>query len=136
MANPVESGLEPVFRSSKRRRVFRKRVDHEDEQAPSITEGGHEPIQDSINEHVEPQTGVASHVSRPAAVKNRGVAFTSASNRHFGAEALNDEMALVPADPDQQQDTVHGDRFVKPTGKAVITDDSHMYVHSSKHSGC
>ena len=70
-------------------------------------------------------------VRRPIARKY-GIAFTSSAKpSQDELDSTNEERAMVPMHPDREeavQEAVQGKRFVKPTGKAIVMDDKHMYV--------
>jgi len=128
MADEVTSSVEPVFRATKRRKIFRKRTDdeHEVDSPEAGSLGKNAPVGADDEESGHAST---SRVTRPVARRNNGVAFRSGNIPKPEVDTPNEEMALIPMHPDREQKIAQVDRFVKPTGKvAAVADDKHMFV--------
>lgn len=111
MDNP-DTPSEVVFRANKRRKVIRKRnIDDLDELAADHSE--------------EELTNRISTVRLPAARKH-GIGFSSAAAQPAIESTTVVETALVPFQKDEDEASVH-DRFTKPTGKADVVEDKHLY---------
>ena len=120
---------EPLFRANKRRKVFRKRTTSEE---PPASQNEVSESADVVATQGEPEDGenessgvVRFH--RTGGVKKRGIAFTSSEVLRSGEDEI-EERALVVVNEDGAQEAVHGDRFVKPTGKVAVAENKHMYV--------
>ena len=131
---PMDHG--PVFRSSKRRKVFRKRADSGGgdaetgrPQAASTTSGNEE-------DEFESSAPLES-AARVRRMKNRGIEFTASDGKPQRPQEESDEAASVTAKR-QVPEAVQrqNERFTKPTGKAVVVDDKHMYVHDDDSWSC
>ena len=131
MAENPDDPQAPLFRPSKRRKVFRKRIAEEDDQAAELQEdaaeldesrGATDPSQQDANE----QQPV---VRRPVA-KKHGIGFSSSGTANPGAgrQDVPTETALVPVVDKEAGDALRSDRFTKPTGKASVVEDKHLYV--------
>ena len=132
MADDARDSSEPLFRATKRRRIFRQRTDEEQTAAPS--NGAAALINRTAGsdiEHGDESVSAMQRARRPASRK-QGIAFTSTSTKasqpYAPAMEPSDETALVPLHPERAQQMAQVDRFVKPTGKVAVVDDKHMYV--------
>jgi hypothetical protein len=115
---------EPTFRANKRRKVFRKRTDADDD--------GEQPTTAPATAHEDADvgdSGVAVPVVKRPAVKKHGIAFSSTSGPQRAQTEQEDAGSPVPVvHPSGDQNVIQTDRFVKPTGKAATTvDDKHLY---------
>lgn len=134
---PVQA--EPVFRANKRRKVFRKRADS----AEGQNENGDRPYGDATqqattnneeDDSISASTGSATQVRRP---KKHGIAFSSVGPAPRQPLDEPSEYPLsvaarqLPKAVQQQNE-----RFIKPTGKAVVADDKHMYVTIQRKRFC
>lgn len=120
---------EPVFRSNKRRKVFRKRADsdHAEEGALTGERAGEGPQElEAIDQAEEDEANVTRSQKRGGARK-LGITFSSTGGGRTAQQQATEETALVPFTQDAEQE-LHNDRFVKPTGREVVTEDKHMYV--------
>ena len=127
-----DASSEPLFRANKRRKVFRKRASSEEPTAPeNVTQDSVDAAAGEDGPEIEEvgSSGVVRFQKR-AAVKKRGIGFTS-SDAARNSEDVIEEKALILADNDEPEQTIHGDRFVKPTGRVVVTENKHMYVAST-----
>ena len=126
----------PVFRATKRRKVFRKRAESDasgDEPHVASTVQGPENATpaDGTNSTSETQ-GDASSLSETTRVrrpKKHGIAFSS-SDQNSSRPHNNEETALVISE-EQPQDIQNG-RFARQTGRTVVADDKHMCVSPPK----
>jgi hypothetical protein len=120
--------MEEPFRINKRRKVFRRRLD-EDE--------------DGLDARISPvlSANAPSHMEEPAVltsdlnlvrrkpvVKKHGIAFTAS-----GMQALDrsDEQAMILIPQSQDETSAVNDRFVRPTGRVGVVEDKHLYVFSA-----
>ena len=125
----------PVFRATKRRKVFRKRAESDasgDEPHVASTVQGPENATpaDGTNSTSETQ-GDASSLSETTRVrrpKKHGIAFSSSDQN--SRPHNNEETALVVSE-EQPQDVQNG-RFARQTGRTVVADDKHMCVLPTK----
>lgn len=125
----------PLFRANKRRKVLRKRPDsddHDDDHAsPATTKDGRERGQTPIDGS---STGIEEDddatpkmdLSRMRKPKKHGIAFSSSDRPISRLQDENQETSLVVAEPQAIQEA--NNRFARPTGKAIVQDDKHMYV--------
>ncbi|KAK5704114.1 hypothetical protein LTR97_003127 [Elasticomyces elasticus] len=120
MADEAEPTAEPLFRATKRRKIFRKRND-DDDVNPTTTEASAAASTNSLPDDAEP---AISRLRRPVG-KKHGITFSSNTTPKQELEPSEDT-AMVLAQPDHEQGMVQVDRFVKPTGKAAVVDDRHM----------
>ncbi|KAK5684173.1 hypothetical protein LTS10_004037 [Elasticomyces elasticus] len=120
MADEAESTGEPLFRATKRRKIFRKRNDDDDVDA-TTTEASAATSINSIPYDAEP---AIARLRRPVG-KKHGITFSSSTAPKQELEPSEDT-AMVLVQPDHEQGMVQVDRFVKPTGKAAVVDDRHM----------
>ncbi|KAK5110501.1 hypothetical protein LTR85_001014 [Meristemomyces frigidus] len=121
----------PLFRASKRRKIFRRR-DEEGGEGDATDEhwsgkntldgGGRAAVDDAH----EPSSPPALQVQRKPVARKYGIAFNSTNKPQAQPQQQNEEMAMIPTLPSQEQSVGPIDRFVKPTGKAAVVDDRHM----------
>jgi hypothetical protein len=119
----------PVFRSSKRRKVFRKRRDDDElsdddiaTRTTSATVADGKQHQDVETETREGSVSL-NHV-RPLGLRKGGVAFSSFRNTNdSGTSSVVDTNAPpTPLNPVEHAQA----RFVAPTGHVASADDKHM----------
>jgi len=129
--NMADTNEGPVFRASKRRKVFRKRRD-EDEvsdegvatpKASTTVTGGKQ------HQDVEAETregSVALNHVRPLGSRKGGVAFSSTRNTNESGtnSAVDSNAPPTPLNPVEHAQA----RFVAPTGHIASADDKHMCV--------
>ncbi|KAK0836074.1 hypothetical protein LTR73_000575 [Friedmanniomyces endolithicus] len=126
MADVGDSTTEPLFRANKRRKVFRKRADSNDNDGDEVDSAPPQEAPASTNdEHGESVGMIVPRARRPVARK-QGIAFTSTGHTTQQEPVDDEEMAMISVHPDREQNVVPGDRFVKPTGKAAVVDDRHI----------
>ena len=126
-----------VFRASKRRKIFRKR--HEDEDDNQSTTNQYEALdQSSIlptssHEYRDADEGErgegvgAASVRRPGAHRKAGVGFSnSQTQRLVESEEPDESRAMIRSDPSASATAVASSRFTAPSGQAVVKDDKHM----------
>lgn len=131
MAENPEPQQEALFRPSKRRKVFRKRVagdDQDGEDRQGSTAELDEPSGD-VNAVQEDHNQSVPVVRRPAA-KKHGISFSTsgAANQSIASEGLSTRMALVPVIEQEAASALQSDRFTKPTGNVGVVEDKHLYV--------
>lgn len=125
MSEHDETATGPMFRPNKRRKVFRKRVDVDDEAVPDDA---------TSTETVVTQPGSPGpaestlQFQRRQPPRKHGVVFTSVEKSQKQELEPEGEMALTRMHPSREQIIDQSDRFVKPTGKVAVVDDKHMYV--------
>ena len=71
--------------------------------------------------------GTTLRLQKRGGAKKRGIGFSSMEGRKTAQQEDSEEMALVPITQDVAEE-MQNDRFVKPTGREVVTEDKHMYV--------
>lgn len=121
----------PLFRANKRRKVFRKRDEEATEDDATNDRSGTDTSNAGIaNAPASPES--ALHIQRKSATRKHGIAFNSASKPQAQEVEHGEGMALMPVHPSREQNVVSTDRFVKPTGKAAVVDDRHMYVRDAR----
>ena len=124
---------EPVFRASKRRKVFRRQRNSEVEEDADIkSEGvgnGNRELASEAVEHGDDSEGSALRFQKRAGVRKHGIGFSSTGGRGAAQQQENEETALVTGSQDVAQE-MQNDRFVRPTGREVVTEDKHMYVRA------
>jgi len=134
MADDEQKQSEPAFRSNKRRKVFRKRADSDEDGHEEGRLALQEPKQTSIDVNDQSATpgakGIADRSRKP---KKHGIVFSSSGTLARQAHDEHSVLDLTPegssAAPQPSQVTLEQNgRFTKPTGKVVVTDDRHMYV--------
>ncbi|CAD0107840.1 unnamed protein product [Aureobasidium uvarum] len=121
----------PVFRASKRRKVFRKRRDDDETSDGDVaTPTGSETVADS-KQYLEVEAGTRegsvflSHV-RPLSSRKGGVAFSSSRNTN---DSGSNSVVDTNAPPTPLNAVEHAQaRFVAPTGHIASADDKHMCV--------
>lgn len=120
----TEALSEPVFRANKRRKVFRKRraSDEDRDELSTKVEAG-----SGVAEIDDDGDAVALRMQKRGGMRKNGIGFSSTGDRRAAPRNENEEMALVPASQDLGQE-MQNDRFVKPVGREVVTEDKHMYV--------
>lgn len=124
----------PVFRASKRRKVFRRRRDDDEPSDDDIATRTTSATVANSKQHqdVEPETREGSvslsHV-RPLGSRKGGVAFSSLRNTNdSGTSSVVDTNAPpTPLNPVEHAQA----RFVAPTGHVASADDKHMCVSLS-----
>lgn len=119
--------IEPLFRATKRRKVFRKRANSD--ASIDVTEGvdsTNTTINLSPEQDDTTDKGVLRSVKKNG-LRKHGIGFTSGSGQR-AVEAENEETALVLATDNDAQEGMHSDRFVKPTGRVAVAENKHMYV--------
>ncbi|KAK4903406.1 hypothetical protein LTR27_000337 [Elasticomyces elasticus] len=109
MADEAKSMGEPLFRATKRRKIFRKRNDDDDVDA-TTTEASAAASTNSLPDDAEP---AISRLRRPVG-KKHGITFSSSTAPKQELEPSEDT-AMVLVQPDHEQGMVQVDRFVKPT---------------------
>jgi hypothetical protein len=127
-----DSANGPVFRATKRRKVFRKRADSDasgdEPNVASTVQGSETATTDGTNSAVETQ-GEALSLSETTRVrrpKKHGIAFSSSDPSSSRPHNNNEETAMVVSEG-QPQDVQNG-RFARQTGRTVVADDKHMCV--------
>ncbi|KAF2173579.1 hypothetical protein M409DRAFT_15857 [Zasmidium cellare ATCC 36951] len=135
MAENAEESREALFRPSKRRKVFRKRVAGDDGDGEERREGAAEfdGSSGNVNPVQENPNDTLSAVKRPAA-KKHGISFSSslAANQSAARQDVSKEFALVPVVDQGAGNALRSDRFTKPTGNVDVVEDKHLtaYVDS------
>nr|POE47921.1 vacuolar import and degradation protein 27 [Quercus suber] len=108
---------EPVFKSAKRRKVLRKRVSDAEDEAEDSTA--------VVNDNAPSLPS-----RRRPLTKNQGVTISS-MHRTYATPLSNDhsgDMVVAPYTSDVTEQ-VQNERFMKPTGKAGMTEDKHMVAY-------
>jgi len=120
---------EPVFRANKRRKVYRKRADSDNgDEGPSHIADHGESQSEQLRGNREDEAGTALSIARRGGIRKQGIAFSSTESRRTEQQD-NEEKALIPFSAEEvEEEDVHNDRFVKPTGRVTTTEDKHMYV--------
>lgn len=117
---------EPVFRTNKRRKVFRKRRDSECE-----ADGGNNVAEDIGSrgrvEEAEDGDGSVLRAQKRAGVRKNGIGFSSTEARRAAPQQESETTALVPSSQELDNE-VENERFVRPAGREVVAEDKHMYV--------
>ncbi|EMC96103.1 hypothetical protein BAUCODRAFT_517906 [Baudoinia panamericana UAMH 10762] len=109
------------LRAAKRRKVFRRKLDADDDNVSPST-----PIETMDAVANETEARVALPRSRHNVVKKQGISFSSNSLAPKPEPLPSEETALVTMHPDREQRIAGTDRFVKPSGKTAVIDDRHM----------
>ncbi|THW62955.1 hypothetical protein D6D20_03903 [Aureobasidium pullulans] len=129
MADTTEG---PVFRASKRRKVFRKRRDDDEESdgEVAIPTGSTAVATNNQDQEVETETregSVALRHVRPGGARKGGVAFSSTRTANdSGTSSVFDTNAPpTPLNPVEHAQA----RFVAPTGHIASADDKHMMAY-------
>lgn len=128
----MDATSEPVFRANKRRKVFRKRADSEaeDEGRNKSAETGNEPDEawsKGTDDTEDLDEGSALRLQKRPGTRKLGIGFSSTEGRKTALQEDNAETALVPISQDAAPD-VQIDRFVRPMGREMVTEDKNMYV--------
>lgn len=131
MAENPEPQQGALFRPSKRRKVFRKRV-AEDDQVAEERQGSVAEFNGSSGDANAVQEGsndLPPVVRRPAA-KKHGISFSTngAANQGITRQDISTEVALVPVIEQDVGNALQSDRFTKPTGNVGVVEDKHLYV--------
>ena len=130
MVDQDMAAVEPMFRANKRRKVYRRRDDGDTESnVPSVQQG----VTGAGNDGDE--DGSVRQMHKKHVVRKHGIAFTSTSRSQTQPQTpeleLNEATAMMVVPPSREGNvlsTVSTERFMKPTGKAAVVDDKHMYV--------
>ena len=138
MAEVGDTSNDPIFRASKRRKIFRRRLEDDDTEQPVFNYGanlaGSGP--DAIGERAETEEATMEEAGaratwsssvRRAGMRKAGVAFTSGRVERSDREA-DDASSTSVVRRDAPTDVVQNatSRFMAPTGQAVLTEDKHM----------
>jgi len=119
----------PVFRATKRRKVFRKRADSDASDEPHAVQASDSiPTPANGTNSAEETHGEILSLSETTRVhrpKRHGIAFSS-SHPSSSRPHNNEETALVV--PEGQPQDVQNGRFARQTGRTVVADDKHMCV--------
>jgi len=131
-----------LFRPSKRRKVFRKRVEDDDQHdlepatnADNLIDRPPPPIevpQDAARPQYPNQPSGAMRVQRrPGAAKKAGVGFSSSGTRtdHTTTDAHSADtnaLAIERIEPTGSAAAIAANRFTAPRGQAVAKEDKHM----------
>ncbi|THY89162.1 hypothetical protein D6C93_07000 [Aureobasidium pullulans] len=122
----------PVFRASKRRKVFRKRRDDDEasDGEVAIPTGSTAVATNNQDQEVETETregSVALRHVRPGGARKGGVAFSSTRTANdSGTSSVFDTNAPpTPLNPVEHAQA----RFVAPTGHIASADDKHMMAY-------
>ncbi|TIA14563.1 hypothetical protein D6C80_05657 [Aureobasidium pullulans] len=122
----------PVFRASKRRRVFRKRRDDDEASDGDVATptGSTAVATNNQDQEVETETregSVALRHVRPGGARKGGVAFSSTRTANdSGTSSVFDTNAPpTPLNPIEHAQA----RFVAPTGHIASADDKHMMAY-------
>lgn len=129
---------EPLFRASKRRKVFRKRPD-EDEIVASVAPASssafpNEPSRTYLAPDDVEDANTVTEASRGGLVKHRrigqvrraGVGFSSGQATSVAVEEGDDNLTIVVAEPNPSTLDMSASRFMAPTGQAAVKEDKHM----------
>jgi hypothetical protein len=124
----------PVFRATKRRKVFRKRADSDasgdEPHVESVVQGQDSTAApaDGTKSIVEASGDVSSlpETARVRRPKKHGIAFSSSDATSSRPYNNNEETAMVVSEA-QTQDLQNG-RFARQTGRTIVADDKHMCV--------
>ncbi|KAK3679118.1 hypothetical protein LTR37_021431 [Vermiconidia calcicola] len=120
-----KSPSEPLFRSNKRRKVIRRRADSEDGNEEGLS--GIVKDASSTEQMLEDDNGAPAPVRlQRKGIRKHGIGFNSTESRRTPQQEQSDETALVLANSEDAEEVANSDRFVRPTGKVVVTDDKHI----------
>lgn len=123
MPESTESAADALFRSTKRRKIYRKRnADDQDDDGSLETSGS-----SKINAEAQNQ---AQLVKRPFA-KKHGIGFSTAGSKPAQDQGSVTETSVVPLQTGGDDDRTAHDRFVKPAEKTAVIEDKHLYVFST-----
>lgn len=127
-----EAPSEPLFRANKRRKVFRRRDNPEefDEGTSNraSTDGRAVITKQERAANDENGDGEMVRVLPRSGARKHGIGFSSAETRQLSQPEENTELAMVLANENESEQVPGSDRFVRPTGRIVATEDKHMYV--------
>jgi len=128
-----------VFRSSKRRKVFRKRPDREedvDTRTEQVMEHSDTPAlskrtgSELIGNDEESETQSATDrapLRKPGTSRKAGVGFSNSRGRRADdSQEPSEHNAVVRAGPVESATVAAASRFTMPTGQAIVKDDKHM----------
>lgn len=121
MADSSDLPSEPIFHAAKRRKVFRRRADDE-EQSHSAPVGTSHNAQTSEEKDGVEERPVFSR-ARVGGARKHGIAFSSSGPPRMVEDEQNTQVALVPT---TQESTPANGRFVAPTGRVGPVEDKHM----------
>jgi len=124
----------PVFRATKRRKVFRKRADsNASGDEPQVASTIQDPESTATPANGSNSTAEnhgdflsLSETTRVRRPKKHGIAFSSSGPNSSRPQTTDEETAMVVSEG-QSQDVQNG-RFARQTGRAVVVDDKHMCV--------
>lgn len=126
----AEEPANTLFRPSKRRKIFRKRAD-EDEDDNTAT--GRDEAHRIAKAETTPGTmtgderaGNTTQPRRPGKPRRFGVNFSSASSPRPADQT--DKSAMTRVNPVQDAISAAAGRFTAPTGQTVQKEDKHMWV--------
>ena len=128
---------ERIFRSSKRRKIVRRRGESESNDEDGVigqlveAEQSEAPITKHFHENNAQEEHGIDSVTRARSsrgVRKQGIGFSSSVNRRHAEQEEHEEMALIPAAGTDTLEVMHSDRFVRPTGRVGLSEDKHMYV--------
>jgi hypothetical protein len=123
--------MEEPFRINKRRKVvFRKRFDEDEDPAPVNYSGTPINVANGANDNaVSPALTSDLHlVRRRPIVRKHGIAFTATGTQ---LQEENADLAMILAPQGEDALSTANDRFVKPTGRVGVAEDKHLYVSAS-----
>lgn len=128
---------EVLFRSNKRRKVFRKKDTEDDaRESPDLAADAQALVLSTAATDDEDVGASIGRAFKPARrrpfAKPHGIAFAAAAT---SARSTEMEDVLLPAHDDDghAEALVQTDRFVKPTGRVGVVEDKHLYVNFCKH---
>ncbi|KAK5115475.1 hypothetical protein LTR62_001134 [Meristemomyces frigidus] len=116
----MEDGKELSFRASKRRKVFRKRVEDDDVEGAASDQ--------PASQDDQPGRDATKSVQKPV-VKKQGIVFSNMDQTRSteARDTDNEETVTMAIQPSREVNVLPGaDRFMKPTGKTEVVDDRHM----------
>jgi len=141
MADRHAQSEEVVFRSSKRRKIFRKRPDEEhDNQTetkqhevpeqspalPAVSQEYNDTDEDRQGEEVSSASNTAPF-RRHHANRKAGVGFSnSRTQRTVQSQEPDERREIARQDPGETASTAGMSRFTAPSGQVVVKDDKHM----------
>ncbi|SMY25066.1 unnamed protein product [Zymoseptoria tritici ST99CH_1A5] len=119
---------EALFRANKRRKIYRKRNHDEDDNDIEKSLSAANTLDELIATASEAAQARTTVVKKSAA-KKQGIGFSANGPRDATAESTNVETSIVPFQPDLHEDVSAIDRFIKPTGTAVVVEDKHLTAY-------
>ncbi|KAG9828440.1 hypothetical protein KCU98_g14203, partial [Aureobasidium melanogenum] len=121
----------PIFRPSKRRKVFRKRRDDDETSEGDVaTQPGSATTADNKQQEAEAETrdgGVSLSYVRPLGSRKGGVAFSSTRTANDSGTSSVVDTNVPPTPPNAVEHAQA--RFVAPTGHIASADDKHMMAY-------